>query len=209
MQQVWPFPLLGGLFYHSWVLLNTAVWHAQTKVPWVAGSQRLERVPGMSQNRVPASFAPEGPRPGWWAQGNYTEGMFRWLSLPFLLYPYFRWKALFGHGGAGFRLFVVCLRGLSPFSTRLQLVECGDSSLPLDLFMQTNLRGQTGFSDIFNFGFNNSFEQGKKPRIYFRRCVKCFFSHTNTLVWDVSCVQNNCLLPSCVQNNLPAACLDI
>lgn len=101
--------------------------------------------------------------------------MFRWLSLPFLLYPYFRWKALFGHGGAGFRLFVVCLRGLSPFSTRLQLVECGDGSLPLDLFMQTNLRGQTGFSDIFNFGFNNSFEQGKKPRIYFRRCVKCFF----------------------------------
>lgn len=118
--------------------------------------------------------------------------MFRWLSLPFLLYPYFQWKALFEHGGAGFRLFVVCLRGLSPFSTRLQLAECGDGSLPLDLFIQTNLRGRTGFSDIFRF--NNSLNEGKNPRIYFRRCVKWFFFPIQIPWCGTRRVQNNCLL---------------
>lgn len=43
-------------------------------------------------------------------------------------------------------------------------------------------------------GSTTPLKEGKTPRFYFRRCVKCFFSHTNALVWDVSCVQSSCLL---------------
>lgn len=51
-----------------------------------------------------------------------------------------------------------------------------------------------GFLTSSTSGSTTPLNEGKTPHIYFRRCVKCFFSHTNTLVWDASCVQNNCLL---------------
>lgn len=197
MQQVCPFPPLGGLFYHSWVLLNTAECVTCTKQSSLGGRFSAAWTGAKNVTELhPGKLCSGEAEAGWWAQGNYTKGMFRWLSLPVLLDPYFQWKTLFAHGGAGFR-FVVSLCGLSPFSTHLQLAKCSDSLLPLDLFIQNNLRGLTEFSDVFRF--SNSFEGGKNPGIYFRRCVKCFFfPYKYPGVGHVMCTEQR-----------PAASLDI
>lgn len=99
----------------------------------------------------------------------------------------------------GFGFFVVSLCGLSPFSARLPLAECSDGSFPLDLFIQTNFRGWTGFSDVFNFRFNNSFEGGKNPLYLFPQvCEMFFFPYKCPGVGRVMCTEQ-----------LPAACVDI
>lgn len=193
--QHWPFPPLGGLLYHSWVLLNTAECVTCTNQSSLGGefSAAWTGAKNVTESH-PGELCSRGPRPGWWAQGNYTEGMFRWLSLPFLLYPCFQWKALFAHGGRGSGSSWFPRVGWAPSARACRWQNAVTARFLLISSYKPTSEVGLGFLTSSASGSTTPLKEGKTPCIYFRRCVKCFFSHTNALVWDVSCVQNSCLL---------------
>lgn len=166
------------------------MWQAQTKVPWVASSQWLERVPRMSWNRIPASFALEELRPGWWAQGNYTEGTFRYLSLPSSYIHISSGKPCLRMEEQGScSLWFPCV-GWAPSALACSWQNATTACYLLISSYKPTSEVELSFLTSSASGSTTPLKKGKTPGIYFRRCVKClFFPYKYPGVGHVMCTE--------------------